>query len=44
MMTPVELNQKGFQALVEALGYADAIRFSVKLLRSCFALTIFVVD
>jgi hypothetical protein len=26
-MTPVELNQKGFQALVEALGYADAIRF-----------------
>jgi len=27
MMTPVELNQKGFQALVDALGYADAIRF-----------------
>ena len=27
MMTPVELKQKGFQALVHALGYADAIRF-----------------
>jgi hypothetical protein len=26
-MTPVELNCKGFQALVDALGYADAIRF-----------------
>jgi hypothetical protein len=27
MMTPVELNRKGFHALVNALGYADAIRF-----------------
>lgn len=27
MMTPVELNRKGFNALVKALGYADAIRF-----------------
>lgn len=27
MMTPVELNRKGFKALVDALGYADAIRF-----------------
>ncbi|GAB4209514.1 MAG: hypothetical protein Fur006_69320 [Coleofasciculaceae cyanobacterium] len=26
-MTPVELNQKGFAALIAALGYADAIRF-----------------
>jgi hypothetical protein len=26
-MTPIELNHKGFQALVEALGYVDAIRF-----------------
>lgn len=26
-MTPLELNRKGFQALVKALGYADAIRF-----------------
>jgi len=27
MMTPVELNRRGFQALVNALGIADAIRF-----------------
>ena len=27
MMTPVELNRKGFKALVNALGYTDAIRF-----------------
>ena len=27
MVTPVELNHKGFNALVNALGYADAIRF-----------------
>jgi hypothetical protein len=27
MMTPVELNRRGFNALVNALGYADAIRF-----------------
>jgi hypothetical protein len=26
-MTPVELNQKGFKALVDALGYVDAVRF-----------------
>ena len=26
-MTPIELNRKGFKALVNALGYADAIRF-----------------
>lgn len=26
-MTPVELTRKGFKALVEALGYADAVRF-----------------
>jgi len=26
-MTPTELRRRGFQALVEALGYADAIRF-----------------
>lgn len=27
MMTPIELNRKGFNALVQTLGYADAIRF-----------------
>jgi hypothetical protein len=27
MMTPVELKRKGFQVLVENLGYADAIKF-----------------
>lgn len=27
MITPIELNQKGFQALADSLGYADAIRF-----------------
>lgn len=27
MMTPVELNRKGFKALVDALGYVEAIRF-----------------
>ena len=27
MMTPIELKRKGFQALVEALGYVDVIRF-----------------
>jgi len=27
MMTPVELNRKGFSVLVNALGHADAIRF-----------------
>lgn len=27
MMTPVELQCKGWQALVDALGYGDAIRF-----------------
>lgn len=27
MMPPVELNRKGFKALVDALGYTDAIRF-----------------
>jgi hypothetical protein len=26
-MTPIELNQKGFKALVDALGYVDAVRF-----------------
>jgi hypothetical protein len=26
-MTPVELNQKGFKALVDALGYVNAVRF-----------------
>jgi hypothetical protein len=26
-MTPIELNQKGFNALVDALGYVDAVRF-----------------
>lgn len=26
-MTPIELNQKGFRALVDTLGYADAVRF-----------------
>jgi hypothetical protein len=26
-MTPIDLNYKGFQALVAALGYGDAIRF-----------------
>ena len=26
-MTSIELNRKGFKALVDALGYADAIRF-----------------
>jgi hypothetical protein len=27
VMTPIELNRKDFRALVDALGYADAIRF-----------------
>jgi hypothetical protein len=27
MMTPIELSRKGFKVLVDALGYADAIRF-----------------
>jgi hypothetical protein len=26
-MTPIELNQKGFEALIAALGYADAVQF-----------------
>jgi len=26
-MTPTELTRKGFQALVDALGYVDAVRF-----------------
>lgn len=26
-MTPVELMRKGFQSLVDTLGYADAVRF-----------------
>jgi hypothetical protein len=26
-MTPIELNRKGFQALVDSLGYVDAVRF-----------------
>jgi hypothetical protein len=26
-MTPIELNQKGFNALVDALEYVDAVRF-----------------
>jgi len=26
-MTPIELYRKGFQALIDALGYVDAIRF-----------------
>jgi hypothetical protein len=26
-MTPIELNQKGFKALVNTLGYVDAVRF-----------------
>lgn len=26
-MTPIELNQKGFKALIDALGYVDAVRF-----------------
>jgi hypothetical protein len=26
-MTPIELNQKGFKALVDTLGYVDAVRF-----------------
>ncbi|MGF1570392.1 MAG: hypothetical protein ACFCVD_20350 [Nodosilinea sp.] len=26
-MTPTELIRKGFQALVDALGYVDAVRF-----------------
>lgn len=26
-MTPTELTHKGFQALVDALGYVDAVRF-----------------
>ncbi|MDV3002586.1 MAG: hypothetical protein N5P05_004241 (plasmid) [Chroococcopsis gigantea SAG 12.99] len=26
-MTPVELTRKGFKAIVDALGYVDAIRF-----------------
>jgi hypothetical protein len=26
-MTPVELNHQGFQALIEALGYVNAVRF-----------------
>jgi hypothetical protein len=27
MMTPIELNRKGFQALADSLGYVDAVRF-----------------
>lgn len=27
MIPPIELTRKGFKALVDALGYADAIRF-----------------
>ncbi|MFM7448889.1 MAG: hypothetical protein ACKO24_09855 [Leptolyngbyaceae cyanobacterium] len=27
MTTPIELNRKAFRALIEALGYVDAIRF-----------------
>jgi len=27
MMTPVELTRKGFKALVDNLGYVDAVRF-----------------
>ena len=27
MTTPIELNRKAFKALIEALGYVDAIRF-----------------
>lgn len=26
-LTPIELNPKGFKALVDALGYVDAVRF-----------------
>lgn len=26
-MTPIELNRKGFKALVDALGYVDAVKF-----------------
>ena len=26
-MTPIELNRKGFQALVNSLGYVDAVKF-----------------
>jgi hypothetical protein len=26
-MTPIELNQKGFKALVDTLGYVNAVRF-----------------
>ena len=26
-MTPVQLHQKGFEALIAALGYVDAVRF-----------------
>lgn len=26
-MTPIELHRKGFQALVDALGYAESVRF-----------------
>ncbi len=26
-MTPIELNRKGFQALVDSLGYVNAVRF-----------------
>lgn len=27
MMNPIELNRKGFQSLVNNLGYVDAVRF-----------------
>ncbi|NCJ06279.1 hypothetical protein GS597_07085 [Synechococcales cyanobacterium C] len=27
MLTPLEINRKGFQALINSLGYGDAIRF-----------------
>lgn len=27
MIPPIELTRKGFKALVDALGYADAVRF-----------------
>ena len=27
MLTPAELNARGFNALIDALGYVDAVRF-----------------
>ncbi|GAB4383235.1 MAG: hypothetical protein Kow00121_44760 [Elainellaceae cyanobacterium] len=34
-MTPSELTQRGFQALINALGYVDAVRFLKQFDQGC---------